>query len=125
MTLEELQALITSGEGETLEVKETTGQRVDACETLCAFLNKDGGMVVFGVGKKGNIVGQLVSDKTKRELFEVFASLSCKSPISKSWMATGHTTCRQSLRHGWRHELVAEACDDTGHAIRHLSKAQK
>ena len=64
MTLEELQALILSGEGETLEVKETTGQRVDACETLCAFLNKDGGAVVFGVGKKGKVTGQLVSDKS-------------------------------------------------------------
>ena len=39
MTFEELKALISSGEGETLEVKETTGQRVDACETLCGFLN--------------------------------------------------------------------------------------
>ena len=43
MNLEELKALISSSEGETLGVKETTGQRVDACETLCAFLNKDGG----------------------------------------------------------------------------------
>jgi putative transposase len=43
MTIEELKTLIASGEGETLEVKETTGQRVDACETLCGFLNKDGG----------------------------------------------------------------------------------
>ena len=57
MTLEELNALVASGESETLEVKETTGQRGDACETLCAFLNKDGGMVVFGVGKKGNVAG--------------------------------------------------------------------
>jgi len=73
MTFEYLKALIASGEGETLKVKETTGQRGDACETLCAFLNKDGGTVVFGVGKKGNVTGQLVSDKTKRELFEVFA----------------------------------------------------
>ena len=70
MSLEELKSIVASGEGEALEVKETTGQRVDACETLCAFLNKDGGMVVFGVGKKGNVAGQLVSDKTKRELFE-------------------------------------------------------
>ena len=43
MTLKEMKTLIVSGEGETLEVTETTGQRVDACETLCAFLNKDGG----------------------------------------------------------------------------------
>ena len=45
MTLEELKKLIADDEGETVEVKETTGQRVDACETLCAFLNKDGGTV--------------------------------------------------------------------------------
>ena len=45
MTLEELEKLIAEDEGETVEVKETTGQRRDACETLCAFLNKDGGTV--------------------------------------------------------------------------------
>ena len=58
MTLEELKKLIAKDEGETVEVKETTGQRVDACETLCAFLNKDGGTVVFGVTKKGKLTGQ-------------------------------------------------------------------
>lgn len=42
MTLEELKELIAKGEDESLELKETTGQRVDACETLCAFLNRDG-----------------------------------------------------------------------------------
>ena len=31
MTLEDQKDLISSGAGETLEVKETTGQRVDAC----------------------------------------------------------------------------------------------
>ena len=51
MTLEELSKLIADNEGETVEVKETTGQRRDACETLCAFLNKDGGTVVKGVGQ--------------------------------------------------------------------------
>ena len=45
MTLDELKELIANDEGETVEVKESTGQRRDACETLCAFLNKDGGTV--------------------------------------------------------------------------------
>ena len=45
MTLEELKKLIADDESETVEVKETTGQRPDACETLCAFLNKDCGTV--------------------------------------------------------------------------------
>ena len=91
MTLEELQTLILSGEGETLEVKETTGQRVDACETLCGFLNKDGGAVVFGVGKKGKVTGQLVSDKTKRELFEVFAKFEPAADIAVEWVDVDET----------------------------------
>ncbi len=86
MTLEELKKLIAEDEGETVEVKETTGQRVDACETLCAFLNKDGGTVVFGVTKKGKLTGQLVSDKTKRELFEVFAKFEPSADIAVDWV---------------------------------------
>ena len=73
MTKEQLQALISTGENEQLEFKETTGQRGDACQALCAFLNADGGTVVFGVSRKGILTGQLVSDSTKRDLFEVFA----------------------------------------------------
>ena len=91
MTLKELKALVASGEGETLELKETTGQRVDACETLCAFLNKDGGSVVFGVDRKGNVTGQLVSDKTKRELFEVFAKFEPAADISVEWVDVNET----------------------------------
>ena len=49
MTIEELKEIIARDEGETIEFKESTGQRGDACETLCAFLNRDGGTVVFGV----------------------------------------------------------------------------
>lgn len=52
MTLDELKALIAGGEGDRLEFKETTGRRGEACRTLCAFLNGDGGMVVFGVTRR-------------------------------------------------------------------------
>lgn len=72
MTLEELKRLIADGEGERLECKETTGQRGEACRTLCAFLNGDGGTVVFGVSRKGKVTGQLVSDETKRDLARAF-----------------------------------------------------
>lgn len=72
MTLEKLNELIASGEGERLEYKETTGQRVEACRTLCAFLNGDGGTVVFGVSRKGKLTGQLVSDETKKDLARAF-----------------------------------------------------
>ncbi len=72
MTLGELRELIADGESDCLEFKETTGQRGEACRTLCAFLNGNGGVVVFGVSRKGKLTGQLVSDETKRDLARAF-----------------------------------------------------
>ena len=68
MNLTELENLVGEGEGAHVEFKETTGQRVEACRTLCAFLNGQGGTVVFGVTRKGRVTGQIVSDETKRAL---------------------------------------------------------
>lgn len=72
MTLDELKELIAGGEGDRLEFKETTGQRGEACRTLCAFLNGNGGTVVFGVSRKGKLTGQFVSDETKKDLARSF-----------------------------------------------------
>ena len=72
MTFDKPNELIAGGEGERLEYKETTGQRGEACRTLCAFLNGDGGTVVFGVSRKGKLTGQLVSDETKKDLARAF-----------------------------------------------------
>ena len=68
----ELLALVAQGENEVVEFKETTGQRVEACHTLCAFLNGKGGTVVFGVTNKDKLVGQLVSDETRKNLAAEF-----------------------------------------------------
>ena len=79
--LEILNGLIAGAEGGTVEFKETTGQLERGMETLCAFLNGTGGTVLFGVTDKGKIIGQEVSDKTKRDIaeairrFEPFATL--------------------------------------------------
>lgn len=72
MKLTRLKTLIAKGESETVEFKETTGQRTEACRTLCAFLNGKGGTVVFGVTRKGKLVGQEVSDETKKDLARAF-----------------------------------------------------
>jgi ATP-dependent DNA helicase RecG len=72
MTLEELKKLVMGGENDHLEFKETTGRRCDACRTLCAFLNGNGGIVVFGVSRKGQLTGQLVSDSTRKDLAAEF-----------------------------------------------------
>jgi len=90
-TVGELQRLLAQGEGETVEFKETTGQRGDACKTLCAFLNGKGGTVVFGVTRKGKLTGQLVSDGTKRDLFEVFKEFEPTADISIDWVPVDET----------------------------------
>ena len=68
MTPGQLEALAASGESETLEFKETTGVRREATRTVCAFLNQDGGQVVFGVTPTGVVAGQQVSERTIEEL---------------------------------------------------------
>lgn len=84
MAAEELEALIASGEGETLEVKKTTGQRVDACETLCAFLNKDGGMKPIGVDldQKGGLGREL--DDLERRIVEF---IRCEGGVTYATLA--------------------------------------
>ena len=68
--LEDIKNLIVQTENEQLEFKETTGQLERGMETLCAFLNGEGGTVLFGVTDKGKIIGQEVADVTKRCIAE-------------------------------------------------------
>lgn len=68
MTLQQVTGLAASGESETLEFKATTGTRSEATRTVCAFLNQEGGQVLFGVTSDGAVVGQQVSDRTIEEL---------------------------------------------------------
>ena len=84
-----MKALVAEGEGSRLELKETTGQRTEAGKALCAFLNRDGGVVVFGVTDKGDVRGQQVSDKTKRELAEAFGRFEPAADIETEWVEVG------------------------------------
>jgi len=68
MDLTELQRLVAGGESETLEFKQSTGQRSEAMHDLCAMLNHRGGRVLFGVAPHGQIVGQQVSERTLEEV---------------------------------------------------------
>ena len=68
MTPDQIEVLTASGESETLEFKETTGTRREATMTMCAFLNQDGGQVLFGVTETGAVVGQQVGERTIEEL---------------------------------------------------------
>ncbi len=68
MTIEDIKALIAADESRTLELKKSTGELKDGMHAVCAFLNTDGGWLIFGVTPKSlKIIGQQVTDDTKRE----------------------------------------------------------
>ena len=53
----QLAALVKEGEGHALEFKRSTGELKEGIQSLCAFLNGSGGMVLFGVRPEGIIEG--------------------------------------------------------------------
>ena len=70
MDIQYLENLVAMKESSTLELKKSTGQLERGMESVCAFLNGDGGIVVFGVADNGDILGQTVGDSTKRDIAE-------------------------------------------------------
>lgn len=59
---------LRAGESEVLEFKKSTAEKERACRTLCAFANRQGGVLLFGVTPAGRAQGQTVSDRTLEEL---------------------------------------------------------
>lgn len=60
-------------ESETIEFKQSLAEKEDAGADLCAFANKNGGVLYFGVKNSGEIVGlQDVNEKTIRELAQLY-----------------------------------------------------
>ena len=76
MTFEEIKGLIEKDEHRCLELKKTTGELQDGIHSACAFLNTDGGWLVFGVTPTSlKILGQQVTDNTQREVAQALAGL--------------------------------------------------
>lgn len=74
MTIEEIQHLIAGGETRTLELKKTTGELKDGMHSACAFLNTEGGWLIFGITPNSlKIIGQQVNDGTRQEIANALA----------------------------------------------------
>ena len=70
---EEIQGLISKGENSKVEFKEAkNGFPRSAYETICAFLNADGGTIILGVDDNGHING--ISHKTLQKIETDFAA---------------------------------------------------
>ncbi len=67
-TMQQLKSLVKQGESDLVEFKKTTARLNAIFETVCGFLNNKGGVVLIGVTDKGELVGQDVTDSTRREI---------------------------------------------------------
>ena len=76
MTIDNIKALIVADESRTLELKKTTGELKDGMHSACAFLNSEGGWLIFGITPRSlRIVGQEVTDNTQQEIAQALAGL--------------------------------------------------
>lgn len=86
-TLDDINKLIVSdAETDSAEYKETTGQLERGMETLCAFLNKDGGTVLFGINDKKKVIGQEVADTTKRNIADTINRLEPAAAVQTTYI---------------------------------------
>lgn len=86
-TLDDIKNLITSDtETDKIEFKKTTGQLERGMETLCAFLNGEGGTVLFGVTDERKIIGQEVAGKTKETIGEAISRLEPSANVRISYV---------------------------------------
>lgn len=85
-----LHSLIAQGESETLEFKRSTAELRRVGETLCAFLNGEGGKVLIGVGPDGRLVGQDVADITLRDIATMLARFEPPARVEMSRVDVGN-----------------------------------
>ena len=62
MTIRDIKTLIEADESRTLELKKSTGELKDGMHAACAFLNTEGGWLIFGITPKSlKIIEQQMS----------------------------------------------------------------
>ncbi|MFP5205876.1 MAG: ATP-binding protein [Acidobacteriota bacterium] len=89
MTNQELLTLVQRGESELLEFKQSSAQFPRAGETLCAFMNGQGGQVLIGVRPDGSVIGQMIADKTFQELAQVLRRFDPPIPVETERIPVG------------------------------------
>ena len=64
----DLKKLISQGESEAVEFKESTGEWKEIIKTISAFANTRGGRIIIGVSKSGNLLGVEIGKDTVESL---------------------------------------------------------
>src|SRR6266704_7221275 len=91
MELADIEHMMAEGQSEKLEFKKSTGQLTRATETLCAFLNGNGGTVIIGVTPNGKIVGQQAADKTQQAIANILRQFEPPASIEIQHIKLPHS----------------------------------
>lgn len=88
MKLEQIKKLVKLGESEILEFKKSTAELKTAMQTVCAFLNSDhGGIVLIGVTDDQKIIGQEVSDSTRKDIANELRKIEPHADVDINYVA--------------------------------------
>ena len=87
MTIEDIKRIISDDETKHLELKKTTGELKDGMHSACAFLNTEGGWLIFGIAPTSlKIVGQDVTESTRRELAQALVGMEPAVDVSVEYI---------------------------------------
>jgi ATP-dependent DNA helicase RecG len=86
MDIKKVQSIIKEGESNKVEFKTTTTQIKSIFETICAFLNGDGGTVLIGIKNNGQIIGQKATDNTQQEIARELNKIEPHAEIDISYI---------------------------------------
>ena len=87
MTIDDIKEIIAIDEHRTLELKKSTGELKEAMHTACAFLNTDGGWLLFGITPTSlKIIGQEVTDNTQQEIANALSGLEPAVNVSVEYI---------------------------------------
>jgi hypothetical protein len=78
LTASELRAIVVAGEGKTTEFKRGLQRDSTLARTLTAFANTKGGLLLVGIGDRGEILGAPRPDETERHLARI--ARTCVAP---------------------------------------------
>ena len=89
LTIKDVEAIVNKSESRVLELKKTTGELQSGMCSGCAFLNTEGGWLLFGITPALKIIGQDVSDSTRQELARELRKISPTIDLAVQYIDVG------------------------------------
>ena len=100
MDIDGIKEIIARDENRVLELKKTTGELIKGMQSLCAFLNTDGGWLFFGITPDLKILGHLPNELTVETIKQSHRSFPQNPIIAEALFLTSLILhCRNISKH--------------------------